>query len=556
LPLEDLLTYGPLEILKGSMKQFTLAPQAFLTRRVSALLGATLFTAGVLQGSGLNRPAIAQVFRTQGLTQPFCQSMGQAAAQKSQLLRASLQQNRTAQAQYQAAIIQDAQQLRVCRSQSWLKTQAVWLRVYECDLQPGVLESVLDRIVSRGYNQIYLEVFYTGQVLLPQSTNATVWPSVVRNPALARRDLLAETIQKGHERGLKVYAWMFSLNYGYAYGIRRDRVNGLARNGFGKTSLTVADAGLTSLDGGKGDADKVFVDPYNPQVRQDYSQLLQSVLQRRPDGVLFDYIRYPKQTGGASVSDRLQDLWIFSGAAQQTLLARATNQKGQAVIQKYLSQGTVTASDLTMLDRLYAGEREPQWQGRSVSAPPPGKPLPPAAARLPRLLQDLWLLSAAHAYQGVVDFLTAAVWQVRQRGIPAGAVFFPDGNRRIGQGFDSRMQAWDRFPPTIEWHPMSYGICNDSSCIVDQARKVVTQAPGGTMVAPVIAGAWGTPAYNRPSLESQTYAIRQSLPQVSSMSHFDFSWQDPQFSNARRSCRADLIEAAASMTSSLGQLNR
>jgi hypothetical protein len=175
---------------------------------------------------------------------------------------------------------------------------------------------------------------------------------------------------------------------------------------------------------------------------------------------------------------------------------------------------------------------------------------------LPRLLQDLWLLSAAHAYQGVVDFLTAAVLQVRQRGIPAGAVFFPDGNRRIGQGFDSRMQAWDRFPSTIEWHPMSYGICSDSSCIVDQARKVVTQAPRGTIVAPVIAGAWGAPAYNRPSLESQTYAIRQSLPQVSSMSHFDFSWQDPQFSNARRSCRADLIEATASMPSSLGQINR
>ncbi len=538
------------------MKQFALALQAFPNRRVSFLLGATLFTAGVLQGSGLNRPAIAQMFRTQGLTQPFCQSIGQAATQKNQLLRAALQRERGAQTQYQEAIIRDAQQLHQCRSQSWLKNQAIWLRVHECDLQPGVLESVLDRIVSRGYNQVYLEVFYTGQVLLPQGENTTVWPSVVRNPALSRRDLLAETIQKGHERGLKVYAWMFSLNYGYAYGIRADRANGLARNGYGKTSLTVADTGLNSLDGGKGDADKVFVDPYNPQVRQDYSQLLQSVLKRRPDGVLFDYIRYPKQTGGASVSDRLQDLWVFSGAAQQTLIARATNQKGQAVIQKYLSQGTVTANDLSALDRLYASEGEPQWQGRAVSARQPGKPLPPAAARLPRLLQDLWLLSAAHAYQGVVDFLNAAVWQVRQRGIPAGAVFFPDGNRRIGQGFDSRMQAWDRFPPTIEWHPMSYGICSDSTCIVDQARRVVTQAPGGTIVAPVIAGAWGTPAYNRPSLESQTYAIHQSLPQVSSMSHFDFSWQDPQFSNARRSCRVDLIEAAASGTTGLRQANR
>jgi Glycosyl hydrolase-like 10 len=544
-----------LEILKDSMKLFALAPQVCLTRRVSSLLGATFFTAGTLQGSGLNRPAIAQMFRTQGMTQPFCQAPAQAAAQKNQLLRASVQGDRGAQEQYQAAVAQDAAQLRQCRSQSWLKNQAVWLRVHECDLQPGVLESVLDRIVSRGYNQVYLEVFYTGQVLLPQSGNPTVWPSVVRNPALARRDLLAETIQKGHERGLKVYAWMFGLNFGYAYGIRADRANGLARNGFGKTSLTVADAGLNAIDAGKGDADKVFVDPYNPQVRQDYNQLLQSILQRRPDGVLFDYIRYPKQTGGASVSNRLQDLWIFSSAAQQTLIARGTNLKGRAIIQKYLSQGTITVGDLSTLDRMYPSEGEPQWQGRVIPARAPGKPLPPAA-RIPRLLQDLWLLSAAHAYQGVVDFVNAAVGQVRQRGITAGAVFFPDGNRRIGQGFDSRMQAWDRFPTTIEWHPMSYGICSDSSCIVDQARKVVTQAPGGTMVSPVIAGAWGTPAYNRPSLESQTYALRQSLPQVSAVSHFDFSWQEPQFSNARRSCRANLIEASASLMPGFGQTRR
>jgi hypothetical protein len=441
-------------------------------------------------------------------------------------------------------IASDAQRLQQCRAQSWLKSQAVWLRLYECDLQPGVLESVLDRIVSRGYNRVYLEVFYTGQVLLPPAENNTAWPSVVRNPAFANRDLLAEAIQKSRERGLSPYAWMFSLNYGYSYGKRADRANTLARNGLGKTSLTVVDTTSTDIDISKGDVDKVFVDPYNPQVRQDYAQMLQAVLQRRPDGVLFDYIRYPKQNGSASIVNRLQDLWIFSGAAQQTLIARGTNQKGQAVIQKYLMQGTITASDLTALDRIYPGEREPQWQGRNAPTLPPPKPLPPASVRLPRLLQDLWLLSVAHAYQGVIDFLNAAVWQVRQRGLVAGAVFFPDGNRRVGRGFDSRMQPWDQFSNAIEWHPMSYGICGDASCIVEQANKVLSQALPGTRVSPVIAGAWSTPAYNRPSLEMQTYAIRQASPQMNAISHFDFSWQEPQFANARRACRMNLIEAA------------
>ena len=343
--------------------------------------------------------------------------------------------------------------------------------MYDCDLRPGVLESVLDRIISRGYNQVYLEVFYSGQVLLPLSTNSSPWPSVVRDSALARRDLLAEAIQKAHARGLKVYAWMFSLNYGNSYGNRADRVSGLARNGFGQTSLTVSDQ--RDADVVKGDADKVFVDPYSPQVRQDFSQLLESVLLRRPDGVLFDYIRYPKQTGSASVSSRLQDLWIFGGAARQTLLARATNRKGLAVIQQYLSQGTINAATLSAIDHAYPEEKEPLWQGRAIPESIASKPLLSAAVRLPRLLQDLWLLGAAHAYQGVVDFLNAAVWQVQRYGIPSGAVFFPDGNRRIGQGFDSRMQPWNRFSSKIEWHPMAYAICSDPSCIVDQAKRVV-----------------------------------------------------------------------------------
>lgn len=530
------------------MKQLARASQA-THRRIFSFIGLTLFTAGILQNSGFGRPAFAQ--SAEALSQPFCQFQTQAQARKGQLLRSALNGTLAAQQKYRALIARDSTLLQQCRAQSWLKTQAIWLRVYNCDLRPGVLESVLDRIAGRGYNQVNLEVFYSGKVLLPAAANPTPWPSAIQDPALARRDILAETIQKAHERGIKVYAWMFSLNYGESYAAKADRVSGLALNGYGKTSLTVSDSGATDI--GKGDADKAFVDPYNPQVRQDYGLLLQSILQRRPDGVLFDYIRYPKQLGGASVSSRLQDLWIFGRAAQQALLSRATNRKGLAAIQLYLSQGTLNVSNLIQLDRAYPGEREPMWQGRVVPTVLPGKPYPPPAARLPRLLQDLWLLSAAHAYQGIIDFLNAAVWQVERYGISAGAVFFPDGNRRIGQGFDSRMQPWDQFSPKIEWHPMAYGICSDPGCILDQARRVVSQAPAGTKVSPVFAGAWGTPAYNRPSLEVQTYALHQNMPQVTAVSHFDFSWQEPQFSNARRSCRMDLIDALAAPSTTLTQ---
>ena len=41
----------------------------------------------------------------------------------------------------------------------------------------------------------------------------------------------------------------------------------------------------------------VFVDPYHPQAKADYGQMLQEVLERQPDGVLFDYVRYPRGVG-------------------------------------------------------------------------------------------------------------------------------------------------------------------------------------------------------------------------------------------------------------------
>jgi hypothetical protein len=471
-------------------------------------------------------------------SQPYCQFAPQSLAPKETLLRASYQGDRSAQQQYKALIAQDARALDECRSRSWIRTQAIWLRLYECDLRPGVLEALMDRIVSRGYNRVYVEVFYSGQVLLPASNNPTPWPTVVRRPENAQRDLLAEAIQKGRERGLKVYAWMFSLNFGYTYGSRPDRAFTLARNGYGKTSLDSADTTNGDL---VGDVDKVFVDPYNATVRQEYGRLVQAVVQRRPDGVLYDYIRYSRQPGGGSVASRIQDLWIFSSAAQQTMIARALNDKGRAVIQLYLEQGKISAAQLAALDKQYPEDGEALWQGRNPPAVNPKK-LPPAGIRLPRLLNDLWFLGVAHAYQGVVDFLNAAVYPVRQQGLAAGAVFFPDGNRRIRQGFDSRMQPWDRFPGTIEWHPMSYGICADSSCITSQVQRVVSQAPSGTQIIPAIAGVWGTNGYNRPSLEAQMSAIRQVTPQLAGFSHFDFSWQDPQFSGLRRSCKVDFTK--------------
>ena len=454
----------------------------------------------------------------------YCQITPEAAATKETLLQASLEGDSQAKRQYDALIQEQAEQLRQCRSQNWPQTQAIWLRPFPCDVNPGAVEHILDRIVNRGYNQIYLEVFFDGQVLLPPSDNPTPWVPVVRLPGTENTDLLAEFIQKGHERGVQVYAWMYTLNFGYAYAQRPDRQAVLARNGDGESSLSVV----------RGQS-QAFIDPYNQQAQREYYQLLNAVLQRRPDGVLFDYVRYPQGMGNRSVASQVEELWIYGDASRRALYERAQNNKGRALIDRFVSQGKITVKDITAVDERYPHEDSPLWEGRT---PYPRETEIPAKDRHQRLQTELWYLSVAHAAQGVIDFLSLAAYPFEQQGIPVGAVFFPEGNRVVGQqGFDSRLQPWDNFPDPIQWHAMSYGVCGNTNCITEQVKRVMEMAPDQAKIIPAIAGVWGEPYKNRPALEGQMQAIHKAAPQVNAISHFAYSWQDPEFNRLRRSCQ-------------------
>ena len=455
----------------------------------------------------------------QAQTTAYCQLPNEAITQKENLRIGALKGNTDSDKRYKALVKQHADYLRQCRSRTWPNTQSIWLRLYPCDARSGGIDDILDRLVNRGYNQVNVEVFYDGQVLLPTSDNQTAWPSVVRTPGTDKIDLLAQIIQKGRERGMRVYAWMYTMNFGYSYAQRSGRQGMLARNGRGETSVTYVP-----------DGSQVFVDPYNMQAKTDYYQLVQAVLKRRPDGILFDYIRYPRGTGSDSVAARVEDLWIYSEAAKQALYDRALNRKGRELIQRYISKGSINASDLASVNQLYPDEATPLWQGRT----------PSAADSLASLQWQLWQLSVAHAAQGILDFLNLATVPAKRAGIKAGAVFFPDGNQAVGQvGYDSRLQPWDRFSSSLEWYPMSYGVCGSTRCIDDLVKRVVSRASPGTQVIPVLAGDWGRSVSNRPALEVQMRALRQELPQIDSVSHFAYSWQDPDSDRDRKFCRLD-----------------
>ncbi|TAG95759.1 MAG: hypothetical protein EAZ09_11295 [Oscillatoriales cyanobacterium] len=520
-----------------------------------------------------NQPAIAQ-------TSAYCQLSKEQVNQKEDLRRAALSGKPESQQAYFAILNKHARESAECRQKTWPQTQAVWLRLYPCDVRAGELDRVLDKVVNKGYNQVYIEVFYDGQVLLPAADNPTAWPSVVRNRGYEKYDLLENAIAKGKQRGLKVYAWLFTMNFGYTYSQRSDRQQVLAKNGQNQTSLTVAqDAGIND-DSGEVPGNQAFIDPYNPQARQDYSLLVNQVLKRRPQGMLFDYIRYLRGVGPASVATKVKDLWIYGSASQQALLQRANNQQGRDLIQRYLTKGFINVADVQAVVKQYPTEKEPLWQGRipkpiatptpkltppqkinstvnivpknpgngkptiSISTPSPTLKPTPIATPTPilpdtgTLQKDLWKLSVAHAVQGVLEFFGMAIQPAQKMGIPVGAVFFPNGNQIINQGgFDSRLQPWDRFPASAEFHAMSYGNCGDVSCIVPQVQRTLSLAPPGVKIIPAIAGDWGKPLKNRPSLEIQMQAIRAATPQINAVSHFSFGWQEPEDERARQTCR-------------------
>ncbi len=447
-----------------------------------------------------------------------CQMGGEEAAAKENLRVKALTDDSASQA-YSNLLREQGERLAQCRQKNWPEEQAIWLRLYPCDVRPGALDAILDRIVNKGYNSVYLEVFYDGMVLLPVKDNPTLWPSVVDSRGAESIDLLARAIEKGHARGLKVYAWLFSLNFGYLYAQKPENQTLLARNGRGQDSTEFVH-----------DRSQAFVDPYNSQVRDQYSRLLSAVLQRRPDGVLFDYIRYPRGSGEESTAAKVKDLWIYSSASRQALLNRALNDKGRFLVDRYLTRGDLLAGDLQEADSKYPEQEEPLWQGQTLTLD--------GIDRLQNLKLDLWYLSVAHAAQGVIDFLGFVSAQVQNQGIQAGAVFFPDGNQTVGAtGFDSRLQAWDRFQASLLWNPMSYAVCNDATCIVNQVQRVVDGAKPETVIIPAIAGQWGRVYSNRPSLEEQSRAIyARFYPRIKAISHFAFSWQEPEIDKQRRFC--------------------
>ena len=511
--------------------------------RISRFLALTLFTwAGIA-----SQPVWAQVG-------DYCQFENEAIANKDKLRTIAFQDSSNksgnsakiaATKEYQAIVKEHRQTLNSCRQKSWLKTQGIWLRLYPCDLQSGKLEEVMDRIVNRGYNQVFVEVISNGTILLPMTANATAWNSLVQSEQYKNADLLKLAIDKGRERGIKVHAWLFTMNVGVGYGqgLERNgvprqtasRQQAIARNGNGDNTMSIVENLGKNPNRESPTKNQLFIDPYNYQAQSDLYLAAYEVAKRQPDGVAFDYVRYKRGAGAASVVSNVRYLWIYGQASLQALRDRAENFQGRELINRFIKQGYVTPMDLQAIKKLYPEESEPLWQGRR----PIGKSISNKDSAIADLQNELWRLTVGHAFIGVTHYLGIVSKPVLRQGIPASVAFFSDGNQPVGDGFDSRMQPWQKFSTVYEWQPMAYAICGKPECIVNQVRRVFQSAPEGAKISPILLGQWNESFSDRPSLELQMQAIRTALPAINSISHFSFGWQTRElaFTRSRQICQ-------------------
>ena len=475
---------------------------------------------------------------------PTCDVNTAAILRKHELRKSALvvtPNNPNAQAQYQAIIQKHKSELQACRDRTSPQTQATWIRLYPNDAKAGVLEDVFDKVANRGYNQVFIETFYDGRVLLPVADNPTPWRSVMEEAVKAGEvpadyDLWKQAIAIGRARGIKVYGWSFAMNFGYGYSEIKGRSEALALNGNGDNSIANTNFDRKQVANGKAfyedayEADHLFADPYSAIAKADLTSVVKALMQRSPDGMVFDYVRYPTNSTGALI-DNVKQLWIHGQSSRTALLNSIDNKNVRELMALYLQNGDLTSNDVVQTEKRLA---------EIAKVKPTNIKNPAETARIAESL--LWNIATNHAYQGVINFVSAISASLKQDNKAIGTVFFPNGNRSESGKFEARMQPWDRFPSYMERHPMTYALCNDGNCVADQVSEVVRQSPPETLVCPVLAGTWGQGFDGHPSFEKQMQAIRAREPKINCFSHFVYAWMEPESDRLRKAGKATGLE--------------
>jgi len=170
-------------------------------------------------------------------------------------------------------------------------------------------------------------------------------------------------------------------------------------------------------------------------------------------------MRYPRSLGSGSVVNKVQDLWIYSNAANKLCINVRSTTKLE-LIRRFLGKGYVTIGDVKAVDKLY-----PQEENHSgkvalcrhhetfITATQPTATSAAGVVAVERC-------PCSQRYPGLCGSGNLASPTTRD----AGWSCFPDGNQAVGQRLPCACSLGTGFPSC--WYAMSYATCGGNvSCI-------------------------------------------------------------------------------------------
>jgi uncharacterized lipoprotein YddW (UPF0748 family) len=158
----------------------------------------------------------------------------------------------------------------------------------------GAIQSMVDEIASHHYNAIAVHARFRGDATyLPNRVSARYPNAEPRSPHAGDVDVLAEFVARGHERGLKVFAYVNThlVTEGSASPTDPNHVvnahpdwRTYAYNGGAPTVQTTAE-----------DGEGLWLEPALPEVQRYLADIVGDIASNYAiDGVVLDRIRYPQ----------------------------------------------------------------------------------------------------------------------------------------------------------------------------------------------------------------------------------------------------------------------
>lgn len=167
-----------------------------------------------------------------------------------------------------------------------VEARTLWLRI-PTKSDDATVDSVVNEIYDMGFNSVCIELLFDSTTIMPMPEDSLF----EHNPVFKGRDMLQVYIDKFHEKGIEVVAWMS------CYRVGHDGSANVSRSVAKKKPewLNTDQNGKTSVYNEYGNA--YFLNPALPEVKEFLLENYRYILENyNLDGFQLDYVRYPENS--------------------------------------------------------------------------------------------------------------------------------------------------------------------------------------------------------------------------------------------------------------------